>query len=206
MTPISSHLFHTCLHKCPKSDINLKLPWFFKVSYSLTEPKLLVGSKSNSFTLQIGLGETAVSLQRKSRKPCQLLDLKQKFGKGRKVTHSPDTTWWVHRRDSSAEQPDRAAHRDVPAATDSTGRLQGCLWAWSWVPAEVCSKDQAFAFCCLHLPVSRARRYGCFLSCPFVQQKQKLIKIKARNCREARTERGWESRAEKLPRADCLCR
>lgn len=198
MTPISSHLFYTCLHKCPKSDINLKLPWFFKVSYSLTEPKLLVGSKSNSFTLQIGLRETAVSLQRKSGKPCQLLDLKQKFGKERKVTHSPDTTRWAHRRDSSAEQPDKHTGTCQQPPTGQAGAAR--------LPAEVCSKDQAFAFCCLHLPVSRARRYGCFLSCPFVQQKQKLIKVKARNCREARTEKGWESWAEKLPRAAWLCR
>lgn len=148
MTPISSHFFHICLHKCPKSDINLKLPWFFKVSYSLTEPKLLVGSKPNSFTLQIGLGETAVSLQRKSGKPCKLLDLKQKFGKGRKVTHSPDTTRWVQggtlaQRGLTSAQGRASSHRQDRQAQ------QGCLWAWSWVSAEVFRKGSSL---CLLLP------------------------------------------------------
>lgn len=202
MTPTS--FTHACLN-APKSDINLKLPWFFKVGYSLTEPKLLVGSKSNSFTLQIGLRETAVSLQRKSGTRCQLLDLKQKSGKGKKVTHSPDTTRWVHRRDSGAALHDKLTGtcQQPPAGqAGAAGLPLSVVLGPSWsVP-----RDQAFAFCCLHLPVSRARRYGCLLSCPFVQQEQKLIKVRARNCRQARTEEGWESWAEKLPRAGWLCR
>lgn len=54
---LSPPLFPHVHYKGPTSDINLKLPWFFKVSYSLTEPKLLVGSKSNPFTLPIGSEE-----------------------------------------------------------------------------------------------------------------------------------------------------
>lgn len=51
-----------------------------------------------------------------------------------------------------------------------------------------CSKDRAF---CHLFPmmarVSCAKRYGCLLSCPFVQQKQKLIKVNVWSCSEARS-------------------
>lgn len=51
-----------------------------------------------------------------------------------------------------------------------------------------CSKDQAF----FHLfpmmaRVSCAKRYGCLLSCPFVQQKQKLIQVNVRRGTGARS-------------------
>lgn len=46
------------------------------------------------------------------------------------------------------------------------------------------SKNQAF---CLLFPmtarVSCAKRYGCLFPCPFVQQKQKLIRVNVRSCR-----------------------
>ena len=66
---------------------------------------------------------------------------------------------------------------------------------------ENCSWDQAF---CPLFPmmarISCAKRYGCLFSCPFVQQKQKLIKVNVRSCSEAKgglrdwgreTSRGW---------------
>lgn len=188
MTPVSPLPFHSGHYKGPTSDINLKLPWFFKVSYSLTEPKRLVASKSNSFMLQMGSEKLLQIYQRKKGSFVPIVRSKQKFGKGRKVTHSPDTTLWVHGRDSSAE-PAWQAHREVPTATDRTGRAAGL--PQSTIPGPSWSAPRiTFAFCCLHLPVSCVRRYARFLSCPFVQQKQKLTKVKARNCREAGA---WEA-------------
>lgn len=129
----------------------------------------------------------------------------QKFRKGRKVTHSPDTTRWVPGRDSSAE-PVWQAHREVPTATDRTGRRFGAASDHGPGSQLKCSKDRAFAFCCPHLPGSCVRRYACLLACPFVRQKQKLTKAKARNCREAGTEGLRKQGRKKLPRAGWLRR
>lgn len=119
----------------------------------------------------------------------------QKFRKGRKVTHSPDTTWWVPGRDVSAE-PVWQAHRKVPTATDRTGRRFGAASEHGPGFQLKSSKDRAFAFCCPHLPGSCVRRYACLLACPFVRQKQKLPKPRPETAGR-QEQRGWGSRVER---------
>lgn len=72
----------------------------------------------------------------------------------------------------------------LPTGQDGQG-LPGCSEHGPGLQRNY-SKDQA---CCLLFPVmarvSCAKRYGYPLSCPFVQQKQKPIKVNVRSCSEA---------------------
>lgn len=101
-------------------------------------------------------------------------------------------------------QPDKQCReaRRLPAGQDRTGRGRGYRAAsehgHGFQPNY--SKDQAF---CLLFPmmarVSCAKRYGYLFPCPFVQQKQKLIKVNVSSCSDEGV--GCGSGAEKLPGA-----
>lgn len=149
--------FSWCLLKGPTSDINLKLPWFLKVSYSLTEPKLLVVRQIQFFQTTDLLREICKSSVEISEALCQLLGLSRSLGERREVTHLPDSARWVHGEGMKC----------TTGLTSSSGR-RGCSpqdWAaaarlpLSIVMGPSCSalkiKDFAFYILWPEIPVQR---------------------------------------------------
>lgn len=136
---------------------------------------------------------------------CQLFALRVKFGRGRSYsfagfhTVSPGEGIKCTAGLTSGTGKSRCCRQD-----GTGGGLPGCLWAWSWTK---CPRDQAF---CLLFPVmatvSCAKRYGYPPPCPFVQQKQKLIKVNVRRLQWGDEWAAEKNRAEKLPGAGWLCR